>query len=103
MGSLIVLPTYQEAGDVAAVLRRIRAAVPEAHVLVVDDRSPDGTAELAEAVRAELGAIDVMRRDHKQGLGSAYRDGMRWAWRGGTTSWSRWTPTCPTIPPICLD
>ncbi|HEY2300370.1 MAG TPA: polyprenol monophosphomannose synthase [Acidimicrobiales bacterium] len=78
MGSLIVLPTYQEGGNVAAVLRRIRAAVPGAHILVVDDGSPDGTAELAEAVGAEFGAIDVMRRDHKQGLGSAYRDGMRW-------------------------
>jgi len=78
MGSLIVLPTYQEGANIAAVLRRIRAAVPAAHVLVVDDGSPDGTAELAEAVSCELGAIEVMRRAEKRGLGSAYRDGMHW-------------------------
>ena len=83
MGSLIVLPTYQEAANIAAVLRRIRASVPASHVLVVDDGSPDGTAELAEAVGAELGAIEVMRRPEKAGLGSAYRDGMRWGLRRG--------------------
>jgi dolichol-phosphate mannosyltransferase len=76
--SLIVLPTYQEADNVATVLRRIRAAVPTARILVVDDNSPDGTAPLAEAVGSELGGIDVLRRTAKAGLGSAYRDGMRW-------------------------
>jgi dolichol-phosphate mannosyltransferase len=81
--ALIVLPTYQEAANIAAVLRRIRAAVPAAHVLVVDDRSPDGTAELAEAIGAELDAIEVMRRAEKDGLGSAYRDGMRWGLERG--------------------
>jgi dolichol-phosphate mannosyltransferase len=75
---LIVLPTYQEASNAAAVLRRVRAAVPAAAVLVVDDGSPDGTAEIAEAVAAELGGIDVIRRREKAGLGSAYRDGFRW-------------------------
>jgi dolichol-phosphate mannosyltransferase len=74
---LIVLPTYQEAPNVAAVLRRVRAAAPAAAVLVVDDGSPDGTADLAEAVAAELGNIDVLRREGKSGLGSAYRDGFR--------------------------
>jgi dolichol-phosphate mannosyltransferase len=78
MRSLIVLPTYQEAATVTTVLRRIRAAVPGAHVLVVDDGGPDGTADLAEAAGSELGAIEVMRRRRKGGLGSAYRDGMRW-------------------------
>jgi dolichol-phosphate mannosyltransferase len=78
MRPLIVLPTYQEAATVTIVLQRIRAAVPGAHVLVVDDGSPDGTGDLAEAVGAELGSIDVMRRARKGGLGSAYRGGMRW-------------------------
>jgi dolichol-phosphate mannosyltransferase len=78
MRSLIVLPTYEEAANVATVLRRLRAAVPAARILVVDDNSPDGTADLAEAVGAELGGIDLLRRAGKSGLGSAYRDGMRW-------------------------
>jgi dolichol-phosphate mannosyltransferase len=75
---LIVLPTYQEATNVATVLRRVRAAVPAAMVLVVDDASPDGTAALAEAVAGELGGIHILRRAGKSGLGSAYRDGFRW-------------------------
>ncbi|MDQ1396797.1 MAG: dolichol-phosphate mannosyltransferase [Acidimicrobiaceae bacterium] len=78
MRTLIVLPTYQEAANVAAVLRRVRAAVPPAHVLVVDDGSPDGTADLAEAMGEELGGIDVLRRRSKAGLGGAYRAGFAW-------------------------
>ena len=78
MHCLIVLPTYQEATNIAEVLRRIRAAVPAATVLVVDDSSPDGTAAIAEAAASELGNIDVLRRSHKSGLGSAYRDGFGW-------------------------
>jgi glycosyltransferase involved in cell wall biosynthesis len=75
---LVVLPTYQEAANVAAVLRRVRAAAPDVRVLVVDDGSPDGTADIADAVAAELGHIEVLRRDRKSGLGSAYRDGFQW-------------------------
>jgi dolichol-phosphate mannosyltransferase len=78
MRTLIVLPTYQEAGNVAAVLRRVRAAMPAACVLVVDDGSPDGTADLAAAVAAELGGIELIRRPRKLGLGTAYRAGFRW-------------------------
>jgi dolichol-phosphate mannosyltransferase len=76
--TLIVLPTFQEAANVATVLERIRAVEPSASILVVDDGSPDGTADLAEAVAAERGGIEVLRRPAKAGLGSAYRDGFRW-------------------------
>lgn len=76
MRTLVVLPTYQEAANVATVLRRLRTAVPEATILVVDDASPDGTADLAEAAARELGQIDVLRRPGKDGLGSAYRAGF---------------------------
>jgi dolichol-phosphate mannosyltransferase len=74
--TLVILPTYQEAANVAAVLGRLREAVPEASILVVDDASPDGTAELAEIAGKELGRIDVLRRPGKDGLGSAYRAGF---------------------------
>ena len=83
MTPLVVLPTYQEAENVEVVLRRLRAAVPEAHVLVVDDGSPDGTAELAEKVADELGSIDVLRRGGKSGLGNAYRAGFAWGFEHG--------------------
>ncbi|MCU1449759.1 MAG: hypothetical protein JWP02_1929 [Acidimicrobiales bacterium] len=79
MNPLIVLPTYNEAENITDILRRVRAAAPEAGVLVVDDSSPDGTAEFARIAAGEVGgAIDILSRRAKSGLGSAYRDGFRW-------------------------
>jgi len=75
--TLIVLPTFNEADNIVEVLQKLRAVVPEASVLVVDDSSPDGTADLVEEVAAEIGDVSVMRRPAKSGLGSAYRDGFR--------------------------
>lgn len=76
MRTLVVVPTYLEAENIVEALRRTRSAVPEAHILVVDDNSPDGTADLAQGAAAELGQIDVLRRPSKSGLGSAYRAGF---------------------------
>jgi dolichol-phosphate mannosyltransferase len=73
---LVVIPTYQEAENIATVLQRVRAAAPTVSVLVVDDGSPDGTADLAEAAGAEVGQVTVLRRARKDGLGSAYRAGF---------------------------
>ena len=78
MRTLVVLPTYNEAETIEEVLRRTRAALPEASVLVVDDGSPDGTAAIAEKVGEELGGVDVMRRPAPKGLGDAYRAGFAW-------------------------
>ena len=74
---LVVLPTYNEALNIAEVLEKVRAAVPHAQILVVDDSSPDGTADLAEELGRELGNVSVLRRAAKSGLGSAYRAGFR--------------------------
>jgi dolichol-phosphate mannosyltransferase len=76
--TLVVLPTYNEAENIDHVLRRIRAALPDGDVLVVDDGSPDSTADMAEKLGSELGNIQVLRRAAKSGLGSAYRDGFTW-------------------------
>jgi len=73
-----VLPTYNEAENIADILRRARAAVPSAAILVVDDSSPDGTADIARAVGAEVGEVELLSRPRKSGLGSAYRDGFKW-------------------------
>src|SRR3954453_9401561 len=67
----IVLPTYDEAANLTAVLSGIAAAVPGARVLVVDDASPDGTAAVARALGAE-----VLHRPRKLGLGPAYIAGF---------------------------
>jgi glycosyltransferase involved in cell wall biosynthesis len=74
--ALVVVPTYLEAPNIGEVLTRIRAALPGADVLVVDDNSPDGTGALAEAAAAELGQIEVLHRPSKDGLGPAYRAGL---------------------------
>ena len=72
MRTLIILPTYQEAENIRIVLDQIRNVVPDAHVLVIDDGSPDGTADLAEDIALARGQIEVLRRDRKRGLGTAY-------------------------------
>ena len=76
MRALVVVPTYNEALNIAEVLHGIRTAAPGADVLVVDDSSPDGTGSLAEGLAAELGQIDVLHRPTKEGLGPAYRAGL---------------------------
>ncbi len=77
MRTLLILPTYNEAQNLEAVLRSARAAIPTAEILVIDDGSPDGTADLGDELAEELGQIRVIRRSGKQGLGSAYRLGFR--------------------------
>ena len=78
MPAVVVVPTYNEAATIEEVLRQVRAAVPDADVLVVDDASPDGTADLAEKVGADVGQVFVLRREGKLGLGRAYLAGFRW-------------------------
>jgi dolichol-phosphate mannosyltransferase len=79
----VVLPTYNEADNIESVVRRIRAALPNAEVLVVDDGSPDGTAAIAERVGEEIGNVEVLRRSGKLGLGSAYLTGFGYALERG--------------------
>lgn len=78
MSPLVIIPTFQEAENIVDVLERVRDALPQGHVLVVDDGSPDGTADLAEKTAARLGNIDVLRRSSKSGLGPSYRAGFAW-------------------------
>lgn len=76
MNALVVLPTFNEAENILEVLERIREASADLEVLVVDDGSPDGTADLAEKWGIEHDGVQVMRRTEKSGLGSAYRAGF---------------------------
>lgn len=88
--AVVVIPTYNEAGNVATVLDRVRSAAPGVDVLVVDDNSPDGTAaivagrpgfsELAHPCRQDpSGRVFLLSRTAKDGLGAAYRAGFAWA------------------------
>src|ERR1700726_2099182 len=76
MRTLVVVPTYNEAETITALLEAVRAAAPDVDVLVVDDGSPDGTGKLAEDVATRLGQIEVLHRTAKGGLGTAYRAGF---------------------------
>jgi dolichol-phosphate mannosyltransferase len=83
MRPLVVIPTYNEAENIERMLQRVAECLPEAGVLVVDDGSPDGTAELVEAARGRYRDVHLLRRNEKSGLGSAYRAGFGWGLERG--------------------
>ncbi|GLW06965.1 dolichol-phosphate mannosyltransferase [Microtetraspora sp. NBRC 13810] len=80
---LVIVPTYNERDNLPQIAARLRAAVPEVHLLVVDDASPDGTGEIADALAAGDDHVHVLHREAKQGLGAAYIAGFRWGLREG--------------------
>jgi dolichol-phosphate mannosyltransferase len=75
---LVVLPTYDEAANLARVSGRVRTAVPAADVLVVDDGSPDGTGRIADDLAADDPQVHVLHRAGREGLGRAYLAGFGW-------------------------
>lgn len=83
MHVVVVVPTYEEAENIDALCEAVRAALPEAELLIVDDGSPDGTADRARAAAARLGQIGVIVQAGKGGLGAAYRAGFRAALERG--------------------
>src|SRR5579871_2075347 len=86
MKRIIVIPTYNEVQNLPVLVPQIAAAVPDAHLLLMDDNSPDGTAEAAErlfASRPEYAGYQVVRRTGPRGLGRAYRDGFQRALNAG--------------------
>ena len=87
---VVVIPTYNEVGNIAIVIAGVMDVLPDASILVVDDNSPDGTADLVDAIATELpanfsGFVKVHRRQNKAGLGAAYRDGFAVALELGAT------------------
>lgn len=72
-----VVPTYNEADNIEVLFGALRTVVPSIEIVVVDDGSPDGTAERARKLGDKLGGITVIEREHKSGLGTAYLTGLR--------------------------
>jgi len=81
-GTWVVLPTYNEAENLAEIVAAILAALPAATLLVVDDGSPDGTGRLADGLAAVDARVRVLHRTAKAGLGRAYLAGFRVALDG---------------------
>jgi dolichol-phosphate mannosyltransferase len=80
---LVIIPTYNEAPNLRPIVLRLRAAVPEADILVADDNSPDGTGAIADELAAADDQVHVMHRKGKEGLGAAYVAGFRWGLERG--------------------
>ncbi|MFC5337580.1 polyprenol monophosphomannose synthase [Leucobacter denitrificans] len=85
-GALVILPTFNERATLASIVDRVLAQIPRAHVLVIDDGSPDGTGEIADELANDW-RVRVIHREGKLGLGTAYlagfqhavSEGYRWA------------------------
>ncbi|CAB4946762.1 unannotated protein [freshwater metagenome] len=75
---LVIIPTYNERENIAMIVGRLRDAVPEVEVLVVDDNSPDGTGPIADSLAAADSHVNVLHRPGKEGLGAAYIAGFGW-------------------------
>lgn len=80
---LVIIPTYNEAETLESTVGRTRQAAPRAHILIVDDASPDGTGTLADTLAAADDHVFVRHRAGKQGLGRAYLDGFAFALERG--------------------
>src|SRR5439155_8644845 len=76
---LVVIPTYNEAANLAHLVPQVLAQDPRLDILIVDDNSPDSTGQLAEALRQKEPRLSVIHREGKLGLGTAYIAGFRWA------------------------
>lgn len=81
MKTLVVIPTYEERENLRRLVPAVLALDPDLHVLVIDDASPDGTGKLADEMASRDERVRVLHRAGKQGLGSAYVEGLRLALR----------------------
>ena len=79
----VIIPTYNERDNIEIITSRVRGTVPDAHMLIVDDNSPDGTGEIADKLAGEDPHVHVLHRAGKAGLGAAYLAGFGWALEQG--------------------
>jgi len=79
---LVIIPTFNEALNIESIVNRVHLSQPTAHILVVDDNSPDGTGDIAKALTVDE-RVHVLHRAAKQGLGVAYLEGFEWGLQQG--------------------
>lgn len=83
MRRLVIIPTFNEAENIKLIIPRIFKHIQGASILVVDDGSPDGTAEIVRELQSKYSNLFLEQRKSKSGLGSAYRFGFRWGLDNG--------------------
>lgn len=83
MKSIVVIPTYNEAENIESLIRAINEQVPEMHVLIVDDNSPDGTSNIVEKIMENDNRVHLIKRSGKMGLGTAYCAGFKYCLEKG--------------------
>lgn len=83
VNSLVIIPTYNERENVAAVIKKLNSLNTGVDILIVDDNSPDGTAEIIKGLQKECKNLSLLKRSGKLGLGTAYIKGFNWALERG--------------------
>lgn len=76
---LLIIPTYNEKESLSLLIPEIKSQYPDIHILVVDDNSPDQTADTVNKLKERFEGLNVLKREKKEGLGPAYREGFKWA------------------------
>ena len=95
----MLIPTYNERDNLPLIVERVRAAVPEADVVVLDDNSPDGTGEVADGLAATDDHVKVIHRQGKEGLGAAYLAGLALGvWPDRDTIAANWAEDSRFVP-----
>jgi dolichol-phosphate mannosyltransferase len=83
MKRLIIIPTYNELANAPILIERIFKHIPDAHILIIDDGSPDKTGEKIKEIQMRYPGLFLLERASKSGLGSAYRTGFAWGLERG--------------------
>jgi dolichol-phosphate mannosyltransferase len=83
MKSIVVIPTYNEADNIESLIKSINEQVPDMHILIVDDNSPDGTSNIVEKIMENDNRVHLIKRSGKMGLGTAYCEGFKYCLEKG--------------------
>ena len=102
--SIVIIPTYNEKENIENIIRAVFGLEKVFHILVVEDNSPDGTADIVRRMQKEFPErLFMIERKGKLGLGTAYIAGFRWAIEKNTITSSKWMPTSAITPTTCPD
>ncbi|MCH5685766.1 glycosyltransferase [Niabella sp. W65] len=99
MDKIVIIPTYNEKENIESILKAVFELEGNFHVLIVDDGSPDGTADMVRLLQETYtGRLFLEERRGKLGLGTAYIHGFKWALKKTTSIFLKWMPISRTIP-----